>query len=139
MKRIQHAFRGIGAAALAVLMMTACAEGDPAESGETEQGTEIQDVRAEPPGGTAAVMDLISGKVLYPDAARKDGVEGKVGLEFTVSETGDIVNILVTDSLHPALDSAAVAAAAAMPAWSPAIQDGKPVATTIKLPIFFKP
>ena len=59
-------------------------------------------------------------------------------MEFTISETGEVTNAHVIESLHPALDSAAIAAAESMPAWAPAMKEGKAIPTTITLPIFFR-
>ena len=92
-------------------------------------------VSAEFPGGAAAVMNFISGQVQYPESAKADGIEGKVFVEFTISESGEVANAHVIESLHPALDSAAVAAAMSMPAWAPATKEGKAIATTITLPV----
>lgn len=129
---------GFSALALTTLMMTACAEGGEADTAEETLDTTSEVISAEFPGGAAKVMEFIAGQVTYPEAAKADGVEGKVFVEFTISETGDVTNAHVIESLHPALDSAAIAAAEAMPAWTPATKDGQPIATTITLPIFFK-
>ena len=104
---------GFSALALTAFMMTACAEG-----GQTDTADDTLDTTSE----------VISA----------DGVEGKVFVEFTISETGEVTNAHVIEPLHPALDSAAIAAAEAMPAWAPATKEGQPIATTITLPIFFK-
>lgn len=131
---------GLFAAACSLFLLAACAGGeaetqtDPVDAIDTT--SEV--VAAEFPGGAGKVMEFISGQVTYPEAAMKDGVEGKVYVEFTISETGAVTNAHVIQPLHPALDSAAVAAAMAMPAWSPATKDGAPIATTITLPILFK-
>ena len=84
------------------------------------------------------MMSFIAGEVSYPESAKADGVEGKVFVEFTISETGAVTNAHVLESLHPALDSAAVAAAMAMPNWAPATKEGKAISTTITLPVLFR-
>ena len=130
---------GLSAMALTAFMMTACAEGG--ESNDNPNPTEETSsdvVSAEFPGGAGKVMEFIAGQVTYPEAAKADGVEGKVFVEFTISETGAVTNAHVIQPLHPALDSAAIAAAEAMPNWTPAMKEGQPIATTITLPIFFK-
>ena len=129
---------GFSAMALTAFMMTACAEGGQADTADDTLDTTSEVISAEFPGGAAKVMEFIAGQVTYPEAAKADGVEGKVFVEFTIAETGEVTNVFVKKPLHPALDSAAIAAAEAMPAWSPAMKDGEPVATTITLPIFFK-
>jgi len=83
-------------------------------------------------------MNFIAGEVTYPESAREDAVEGKVFVEFTIDENGAVTNAHVIEPLHPALDSAAVAAAMAMPNWAPATKEGKAIATTITLPVMFR-
>lgn len=46
----------------------------------------------------------------YPDAARRQRLEGVVGLSLLVSETGQVIDVKVTKSANPILDEAAVAA-----------------------------
>ena len=46
-------------------------------------------------------MNFIAGQVTYPESARADGVEGKVFVEFTISETGAVTNAHVIESLAP--------------------------------------
>ena len=130
---------GLSALAFSAFMMTACAEGEdqtdiPEET--TESNSDV--VSAEFPGGAAKVMEFIAGQVTYPESAKAEGIEGKVFVEFTISETGEVTNAHVIESLHPALDSAAIAAAESMPAWTPAMKEGKAIPTTITLPIFFR-
>lgn len=129
---------GLSAMALSLSLFTACAEGEAPAAPEEATPAPGEVISAEFPGGAAKVMEFIAGEVTYPEAAKADGVEGKVFVEFTIAENGEVTNAHVLKPLHPALDSAAIAAAEAMPAWSPAMKDGKAVATTITLPIFFK-
>ena len=130
---------GLSAVAFSAFMMTACAEGgDSSDNPNPTEETSSDVISAEFPGGAGKVMEFIAGQVTYPEAAKADGVEGKVFVEFTISETGAVTNAHVIQSLHPVLDSAAIAAAEAMPNWTPAMKEGEPIATTITLPIFFK-
>jgi protein TonB len=129
----------MSALALSAATFTSCADGEGSATPPTEQlDTTSEVVSAEFPGGAAKVMEFIAGEVSYPESARDSGVEGKVFVDFTISESGAVANAKVLKPLHPALDSAAVAAAMSMPAWSPATKDGVPVETTITLPIFFR-
>jgi len=130
---------GLCALAFTAFLMTACADGgDQADTPEDTLDTTSEVISAEFPGGAGKVMEFIAGQVTYPEAAMADGVEGKVFVEFTISETGAVTNARVLEPLHPALDSAAIAAAEAMPDWTPATKEGKPIATTITLPISFR-
>jgi len=140
MTRFTRSLFGMCLAACCALVISSCAsgEGEAEAPQDDNMDTTSEVVSAEFPGGAAAVMNFISGAVTYPESAKADGVEGKVFVEFTISESGAVTNAHVLESLHPALDSAAVAAAMAMPAWSPATKEGKAIATTITLPVLFR-
>lgn len=89
------------------------------------------------PGGEAALYKWLSENVVYPAEAKKDGVEGRVIVEFKITANGNIENARVLRSLHPALDKEALRVVNAMPKWSPGRMNGKPVNVTYMLPITF--
>ena len=129
----------IVAGAMLTASLVSCAggaEAEPAQDDVLDTTSEV--VSAEFPGGAAEVMSFIAGEVTYPESARADGVEGKVFVEFTIAENGAVTHAHVIASWHPALDSAAVAAAVAMPNWTPATKEGEAIATTITLPVMFR-
>lgn len=138
---------GMSALAFSATLLVSCADeaantsnGDNASRSEwfLTLDTSSEVISAEFPGGAGKVMEFIAGQVTYPESARESGIEGKVFVEFTISETGAVTNAKVLEPLHPALDSAAIATAMSMPAWAPATKEGKAIATTITLPIFFR-
>jgi TonB family protein len=63
---------------------------------------------------------------VYPQA-QQDGIEGKIKLRFTVSETGEVSQVDVLQGIDPGLDAAVVAAAQRW-RFKPAMACGKPVA-----------
>jgi protein TonB len=63
---------------------------------------------------------------VYPQA-QQDGIEGKLKLRFTVSETGEVSNVEVLAGIDPGLDAAVVAAAQRW-RFKPAMLCGKPIA-----------
>jgi protein TonB len=63
---------------------------------------------------------------VYPQA-QQDGIEGKLKLRFTVSETGEVSQVDVLAGIDPGLDAAVVAAAKNW-RFKPATACGKPVA-----------
>ncbi|MCH1582559.1 MAG: energy transducer TonB [Flavobacteriales bacterium] len=139
MIRSNRLFSCLCAGLLSAVLFVSCADESAADAPQEEAlDTTSEVVSAEFPGGAAEVMNFIAGQVTYPESAKADGVEGKVFVEFTISETGAVTNAKVLKPLHPALDSAAVAAALSMPAWSPATKEGKAIATTITLPVMFR-
>ena len=63
---------------------------------------------------------------VYPQA-QQDGIEGKLKLRFTVSETGEVSQVDVLQGIDPGLDAAVVAAAKNW-RFKPAMACGKPIA-----------
>lgn len=75
--------------------------------------------------------------IRYPERARRQGVEGRLILGFTVTETGETRDVHVLKSLHPACDSAAVAALRSV-RFRPGTRNGAPVPVHMRLPIRFR-
>ncbi len=73
----------------------------------------------------------------YPKSARDQGIEGLTVLMFVVEKDGSTNSIEVLKPLHPALDSAAVAAVSKT-LFKPGRQNGKIVRVKMKLPIRFR-
>lgn len=73
----------------------------------------------------------------YPTEARRRGFEGKVCLQFVVSEEGAVENVTVTRSAHPLLDAEAVRAVRAS-RFTPGRRDGVPVRVRFSLPVQFR-
>lgn len=83
------------------------------------------------------ITEYLDIAVRYPDEARRSKIEGSVLVKFTVNADGAIENASVQRSAHPALDSEAVRVIRAMPNWTPAQAQGKPVPASMALPINF--
>jgi periplasmic protein TonB len=73
----------------------------------------------------------------YPPAARADGVEGDVVLEFVLSTSGTVDSVRVVKGLGHGLDDAAVAA---VRNWrcSPATNEGRPVRVSMRWAMQFR-
>ena len=108
-------------------------------SASIETATEnMPDSHAEFKGGQTAMISYLVNAIKYPEAAQNAGVEGKVVVEFTVNADGTLSDFKVVKSVSPELDAEALRFIKAMPAWSPAIVDGKTVACSYVLPVSFK-
>ncbi len=83
------------------------------------------------------LVEFISGRLKYPEAARKAGVEGKVIVQFTIAENGEVKEAEVLKSVGHGCDEAALAVVMAMPNWTPAMKDGKPAKVKMTLPFTF--
>lgn len=90
------------------------------------------------PGGTAEMYKWLGNNIKYPEEAKKEGVRGKVIVDFVITKTGKTDKVRVLRGLHPALDQEAVRVIKAMPAWTPGKQNGQPVNVSYTLPITFR-
>ena len=99
----------------------------------SQQNLQILDKMPEPVGGMTAIMQ----QVTYPKAALKDGIEGKVLLSIVVDKAGKVKSVEISQGVRSDLDQAAVKAIKKTH-WIPAQKDGKPVESSVVLPIQFK-
>ena len=106
----------------------------PQEVDETSQIFYAFDKRPEPIGGMAAIQR----NLVYPEMARKAGVEGTVLVQAVIDEKGNVVTTTVIKSLgNNGCDEAAQAAIKKVK-WKPAMQRDKPVRVQIAIPVIFK-
>lgn len=96
------------------------------------------DKNAEFKGGFNELSKYLSSSILYPEEAKKQKIEGKVIIEFTVSKDGKINDPILKKGVHKLLDDEALRVVAAMPDWEPAISNGKKANSQMVLPIAFK-
>ena len=91
------------------------------------------DEKPMPVGGFSAVQK----QLVYPEIARKAGIEGMVVVNVHFGEKGQIIDTKVIESLgNNGCDEAAVAAIKSVK-WLPAKQRNKPVAVWVTLPVEF--
>ena len=105
----------------------------PAATGNEALYLPVADVMPEPVGGLPAIVK----RVVYPDAARRAGVEGKVFIIAYINESGDVDDVKVVKGLQSGCDEAAVNAVKASK-FSPAKQGGAAVKVQLSIPIVFK-
>mgnify|MGYP003575959248 CR=1 FL=1 len=96
------------------------------------------DVQPSFSGDIAGFRQYLSRNLAYPATAVEEGIEGKVIVEFIVCEDGSLCNERIVKSVGGGCDQEALRVIRAMPAWNPAMKDGKPVKTYFKQPIMFK-
>ncbi len=89
------------------------------------------------PGGEKALLRFIRANLRIPDAALKNGISGKVVLQFTVNPNGSLSDITVVNSLGYGCDEEAIRLVRLMPAWNPARHRGKNVKASVTLPVRF--
>lgn len=88
-----------------------------------------------PPYNMNAYLSL---NTVYPKAARKANIQGRVAVRFVVNEDGSISDVMVEDGVSPELDEEAVRVVSTMPRWRSGTQNGKPVKVQYTQPITFK-
>jgi len=82
---------------------------------------------------------LLSENMKYPEQAKKDKIEGRVYVSFTVKADGSISNLKVARKVNPLLDEEALRVVnLTNKKWVPAVVDDKPVDSEYLLPIVFK-
>jgi len=82
-------------------------------------------------------LEEVRSHLVYPPMAVRVGVEGTVKIQATVNEQGDVVKAEVIDSLALGCSEAA-AHAVSMVKFIPACHEGKPIQSTVTLPVRFR-
>lgn len=90
------------------------------------------------PGGNEALRAFLETSVKYPAEALKNGIQGKVYVNFVVTKTGSIANAKVVRAVSPELDKEAIRVVSSMPAWKPGKQRGQNVDVSFTVPVDFK-
>ena len=88
-------------------------------------------------GGDEEMYKFLSENVKYPVQAKKTGLEGRVYVEFEVSELGEISNVKILRGIGGGCDEEAIRVVSSMPKWIPAKKDEKNVASKMTLPLNF--
>lgn len=100
---------------------------------------QLVEVKASFQGGDANQFSKwVNQRLVYPDIARENGVQGRVTLQFTIRKDGSISNIKVIRGVDPALDKEAVRVVSMSPKWTPGKMKGKAVAVTYTFPVIFQ-
>jgi TonB family protein len=93
---------------------------------------------AEFPGGMNALRTFLMDNLVYPEEARRRGIEGTVFVSFVIGLDGKLSDFAVVKGVGEWVDEAAVNVVKKMPAWTPGKQSGKVVKSRYVLPINFK-
>jgi TonB family protein len=88
-------------------------------------------------GGNEALISFMSKNVVYPEAAKKDSIQGVVIMSFVVGKDGNVRQLTVKKGVHPLIDQAAMTALKKMDKWTPGEIQGKKVSVEMALPIKF--
>lgn len=90
-------------------------------------------------GGDAnSFSKWVNSKLVYPEIAKENGVQGRVTLQFTVGTDGSVSNVTVLRGVDPSLDREAVRIVSSSPKWTPGRQRERPVKVTYTFPVIFQ-
>lgn len=104
----------------------------PAEEEEEVYFVAVEDL-PEPIGGMVAIQSA----VVYPEIAKRAGVEGTVYVEAFVDENGTVTRTNIVKGIGAGCDEAAQAAVSKVK-FKPGKQRGKPVKVRMSIPIRFR-
>lgn len=82
-------------------------------------------------------QEMLYRNMQYPDRARRDGIEGRVMLEFMVHEDGSVHDIEVLSTPSDLLSRAAIDALRKVE-FRPAVRDGEFIKMAMPQPVIFR-
>ena len=86
-----------------------------------------------------AFSKWVNEHLTYPEKAKNKGIEGRVIVQYVITEDGKLTNVKILRGVHPLLDKEAVRAIKSAPqAWKPGTVRDKPVRYTYTFPVIFK-
>lgn len=74
----------------------------------------------------------------YPAEAVRDGVQGRVMVEFVINKDGKVSDVRVVKGVSEELDAEAVKVVAASPKWKPGKLNGQKVRCSMTIPVEFR-
>lgn len=90
------------------------------------------------PGGDQALQAYLQKNIRYPAAARENGIEGTVVLQFVVNTDGSISDIKPLREVGGGATEEAIRVVKTMPKWSPGNNNGVNVPVYFNLPVTFQ-
>lgn len=80
----------------------------------------------------------VNERLVYPEIAKENGVQGRVMLQFTVGADGSVSGVKVLRGVDPSLDKEAVRVVSMSPKWKPGKQRDRAVKVTYTFPVIFQ-
>lgn len=117
---------------------TEVANEESAEKGPKKSPKKVYDHIENMPTFNGNLNQWLLLNMKYPVEAMNKKEQGKVIVQFIVSENGEVSEPKIIRSVSPALDKEACRVVLAMPKWTPGKLKGKPVAVRYMLPISFR-
>lgn len=80
----------------------------------------------------------VNQRLVYPEVAKENGIQGRVMLQFTVNTDGSVSGVKVLRGVDPSLDKEAVRVVSSSPKWTPGKQRDRKVKVTYTFPVIFQ-
>lgn len=74
----------------------------------------------------------------YPESAVRNGIQGKVLVDFIIDKEGKVTDVRVIRGVDPDLDDEAIRVISASPKWRPGRVNGNRVRTSMTIPVVFR-
>ncbi|WP_316755781.1 energy transducer TonB [Pedobacter aquatilis] len=89
------------------------------------------------PGGMKSFYEYLGKSIKFPEAAKKNKIQGKVFLSFIVEQTGKLTDVEVVKGLTKETNDEAVRVLKESPKWNAGTIKGKPVRVKYNIAVNF--
>ncbi len=90
------------------------------------------------PGGNDSLYAYIGRNIKYPEAAKKEKIQGRVFVTFVIEKDGQVSSAKILRDIGGGCGEEAIRVVKNMPKWKPGTQRGNPVRVQFNLPIMFQ-
>ena len=80
----------------------------------------------------------VNSKLVYPEIAKDNGIEGRVTLQFTIGKDGRLVDVKVLSAPDESLAQEAVRVVSSSPKWEPGRQRDRAVKVSYTFPVIYR-
>ena len=80
----------------------------------------------------------VNSRLVYPEAAKENGIEGRVTLQFTIDKEGRLGDVKVLSAPDKTLADEAVRVVSSSPKWKPGKQRDRAVKVSYTFPVIYK-
>lgn len=80
----------------------------------------------------------VNSRLVYPEIAKENGVEGRVTLQFTIGKDGRLQDVKVLNSPDESLAQEAVRVVSSSPKWEPGRQRDRAVKVSYTFPVIYR-
>lgn len=99
--------------------------------------TQQADATAQRECSDALLLEFINHNILFPEAAKAQGIEGTVVVQFTVSAEGKTTQVKLLRDIGGDCGKEVLRVVSLFPDWAPAMAYDEPVEQTLTLPVSF--